>query len=60
MNEPPDLSIIELKQDIFKLYGIKPEYLFECFIDSDCEFQIGRLIGLCDLAIQENRSMMFQ
>ena len=60
MNEPPDLSIIELKQDIFKLYGIKPENLFECFIDSDCEFLIDRLIGLCDLAIQENRSIMFQ
>ena len=60
MNEPPDLSIIELKQDIFKLYGIKPENLFECFIDSDCEFLIDRLIGLCDLAIQENRPIMFQ
>lgn len=60
MNEPPDLSIIELKQDIFKFYVIKPENLFECFIDSDCEFLIDRLIGLCDLAIQENRSIMFQ
>ena len=60
MNEPPDLSIIELKQDIFKFYGIKPENVFECFIDSDCEFLIDRLIGLCDLAIQENRPIMFQ
>ena len=60
MNEPPDLSIIKLKQDIFKFYGIKPENLFECFIDSDCEFLIDRLLELCDLAIQENRSIMFQ
>ncbi|MEH2931760.1 Imm70 family immunity protein [Candidatus Ventrimonas sp. KK005] len=59
-NEPPDLSIVELKQDIFKFYGIKPENLFECFIDSDCEFLIDRLIGLCDLAIQMNRPIMFQ
>ena len=60
INEPPDLSIIELKQDIFKFNGVKPENLFECFIDSDCEFLIDRLIQLCDLAIQENRSIMFQ
>ena len=59
-NEPPDLSIVKLKQDIFKFYGIKPENLFECFIDSDCEFLIDRLIGLCDLAIQMNRPIMFQ
>ena len=56
----PDLSIIELKQDIFKFYGVKPENLFECFIDSDCEFLIDRLIQLCDLAIQENRPIIFQ
>ncbi len=59
-NEPPDLSIVALKQDIFKFYGIKPESLFECFIDSDCEFLIDRLIGLCDLAIQRNKPIMFQ
>lgn len=60
INEPPDLSIIELKQDIFKFYGVKPKNLFECFIDSDCEFLIDRLIQLCDLAIQENRPIIFQ
>ena len=59
-NEPPNFSIIELKQDIFKFYGIKPENLFECFIDSDCEFLIDRLIDLCDLAIQMNKPIMFQ
>lgn len=59
-NEPPDLSIIKLKQDIFKFYGIEPENLFECFVDSDCEFLIDRLIDLCNLAIQTNRPIMFQ
>lgn len=59
-DEPLDLSIIELKEDIFKFYGIKPENLFECFIDSDCEFLIDRLIDLCDLAIQMNKPIMFQ
>lgn len=60
MKEPPDFSIIELKQDIFKFYGIKPDNLFECFVDSDCEFLIDRLIELCNLAIQNNRPIMFQ
>lgn len=58
--EPPDFSIIELKQDIFKFYGIKPKNLFECFIDSDCEFLIDRLIELCNLAIKENSPIIFQ
>ena len=49
-----------LASKVLKFYVIKPENLFECFIDSDCEFLIDRLIGLCDLAIQENRSIMFQ
>lgn len=60
MKEPPNPSIIALKQDIFKFYGITPQNLFECFIDSDCEFLGNRLIDLCDLAIQENRPIMFQ
>lgn len=60
IKEPTDSSIIELKQDIFKYYGIKPKNLFECFVDSDCEFLIDRLIELCDLAIQTNSSIMFQ
>ena len=58
--EPPDFSIIELKQDIFKFYGITPKNLFECFVDSDCEFLIDRLIDLCNLAMQTNRPIMFQ
>ena len=47
-------------EDIFKFYGVKPENLFECFIDSECEFLIDRLIQLCDLAIHENRPIIFQ
>ncbi len=58
--EPPDFSIIELKQDIFKFYGITPKNLFECFVDSDCEFLVDRLIDLCNLAMQKNRPIMFQ
>ena len=59
-NEPTDSSIVELKHDIYQFYGITPENLFECFVDSDCEFLIDRLMELCNLAIQNNRPIMFQ
>lgn len=60
IKEPVSPSIIALKQDIFKFYGIQPQNLFECFIDSDCEFLIDRLIGLCNCAIEKNQPIMFQ
>lgn len=58
--EPPLQRIIDWKQDVFRLYGITPQNLFECFVDSDCEFLIDRLIALCQLAIQEKRPIEFQ
>ena len=60
MKEPLSPQIAALKQDIFKFYGIKPKNLFECFIDSDCEFLIDRLIELCNLATKKNRPIVFQ
>ena len=53
-------NVEEYVQLKMELEEIKPENLFECFIDSDCEFLIDRLIKLCDLAIQENRPIIFQ
>jgi len=58
--EPPSKEVQSLKENVFKLYGITPQNLFECFIDSDCEFLIDRLIGLCNCAIEKNRPIMFQ
>ncbi|MCI8652300.1 MAG: hypothetical protein HFF11_01215 [Angelakisella sp.] len=58
--EPPLQRIIDWRQDVFRLYGITPQNLFECFVDSDCEFLIDRLTALCRLAIQENRPIEFQ
>ena len=58
--EPPSAKIIASKQDIFQFFGITPKNLFECFVDSDCEFLIDRLIELCDLAMGKNRPIMFQ
>ena len=58
--EPPLKEIQDLKEDIFKFFGITPQNLFECFVDTNCEFLIDRLLGLCDCAIKENRPIMFQ
>lgn len=58
--EPPSAKIIASKQDIFQFFGITPKNLFECFVDSDCEFLIDRLIELCNLAMEKNRPIMFQ
>ena len=60
LEEPPSAKIIASKQDIFQFFGITPQNLFECFVDSDCEFLIDRLIELCDLAMEKNRPIMFQ
>lgn len=60
IEEPPSPKIIASKQDVFDFFGIKPQNLFECFVDSDCEFLIDRLMELCDLAIEKNRPIMFQ
>ena len=60
LEEPPSKKIISSKQDIFQFFGVKPQNLFECFIDSDCEFLIDRMIELCDVAIEKNRPILFQ
>ena len=58
--EPPITEIQNLKKDIFKFFGITPQNLFECFIDTNCEFLVDRLLGLCDRTIRKNRPIMFQ
>lgn len=57
---PPLEEIYELKSSIFKLYGIIPKNLFECFIDSDCEFLVDRMRSLCEQAIEVNHPISFQ
>lgn len=58
--EPPLQRIIDQRQEVFRLYGVVPQNLFECFVDSDCEPLIDRLIALCWLAIQEKQPIEFQ
>ena len=60
LQEPVSPETVALKQDVFKFYGVTPQNLFECFIDSDCEFLIDRLIDLCDRAIEAKRPILFQ
>lgn len=58
--EPPSKEVYDLKKDVFKFWGITPKNLFECFVDTNCEFLIDRLLELCNCAIKENRPIMFQ
>lgn len=58
--EPPSKEIQNLKENMFKFFGITPKNLFECFVDTDCEFLIDRFLELCNCAIKENRPIMFQ
>lgn len=58
--EPPCEEIWQLKEGIFKFWGISPANLFECFVDSDCEFLVDRLLDLCSRAVKGNRPIVFQ
>ena len=60
LGEPPSQEIVEEKKDVFRFYGMTPKNLFECFVDSDCEPLVDRLIDLCQLAIREKRPIEFQ
>lgn len=51
---------MDLKSDIFKFFGVTPRDLFECFVDTNCEFLIERLTQLCDRAIKEKQPIVFQ
>lgn len=42
--EPPSKEIQNLKENVSKFFGITPKNLFECFVDTDCEFLIDRLL----------------
>lgn len=58
--EPPNREIQNLKGDIFRFFGVVPRNLYECFVDTNCEFLIERLTQLCDRAIKENQPIVFQ
>lgn len=58
--EPPALEIILWREKVFRLYGITPANLAECFVDADCEPLLDRLISLCRFAIEEKRHIEFQ
>ncbi len=60
MEESTHSEIVDKKHNIFKFMGVKPKNLYECFVDSDCEFLIERLVALCHVAIDENQPIIFQ
>lgn len=50
----------EWQQKVGKLLGLKPASLYESFIDVDGEPLVGRLIGLCNVAIERQLPILFQ
>lgn len=58
--EPPNQEVLDLKSNIFKFFGVVPRNLYECFVDTDCEFLIERLTQLCNRAIKQNQPIVFQ
>jgi len=60
MKLPPDNDIINYKKEIFNLFGIKKENLYDCFVDTDGENIIDRLQVLCKKAIEHDLDIMFQ
>lgn len=57
---PVDQDVINHKENLFKLFGIIAENLYDCFLDVDGENIIERLDDLCKTAIKENLSILFQ
>ena len=45
---------------VTKTFGIKPKTLAECFFDIDGEPLIGRLRGLCQMAVDKRIPILFQ
>jgi len=50
----------EWQQKLAKSQGLRPENLYECFIDVDGEILIERLVCLCQLSIQVGEPILFQ
>lgn len=57
----PPIKLSSGWQDaVAKRVGLSPENLYQCFFDVDGEPLIDRVIGLCDIAIDKDRSIIFQ
>lgn len=58
------LPIVDFQSDwqkmVAKTIGLKPQCLYDCFIDVDGESLIERLIALCELAVKIDRPILFQ
>ena len=46
--------------EIFRHFGLNPGNLFECFVDSDGEFLIDRMIKLCEQSAASGWPVVFQ
>lgn len=57
---PPCNFNSKWKEEVARQIGLKPQNLYDCFIDIDGEPLLERLILLCDLAVKENEPILFQ
>ena len=60
IGELAEIKTVFQQEGIFKFWVISPANLFECFVDSDCEFLVDRLLDLCSRAVKEKRPIVFQ
>jgi len=56
----PQDAPIEMKKDLFNHYKIKPNSLYDCFIDVDGKNMIERLAQLCLDVIAAETKILFQ
>lgn len=50
----------EWQKQVARSLGLKPTCLYDSFIDVDGEPLLERLLGLCDVAIDNNQPILFQ
>ena len=60
LEEPPSKEVCAEKAEIFRHFGLNPGNLFECFVDSDGEFLIDRMIKLCEQSAASGWPVVFQ
>ncbi|MCA9632886.1 MAG: hypothetical protein KC766_34775, partial [Myxococcales bacterium] len=58
--EPPADFNSDWQREVAKLVGLRPQTLAECFIDTDGEPLIERLLELADVAIRHELPIIFQ
>ncbi|MPS29662.1 MAG: hypothetical protein E2576_07195 [Alcaligenaceae bacterium] len=57
---PPEPLGDDWKPEVARLFGLRPNSLYDCFFDVDGEPLVDRLMGLAQLSMQRNLPILFQ